>query len=113
MKKQLMRLKWIVPAVAFFGLMPVGCTSSSQATDSGAIATAKLETCQIAVEGMTCATCPIQVRTVMSRVDGVRDVDVSLKNKSATVDYDPTRTTPEKIAAAATDIGFPSTPKAN
>ena len=64
------------------------------------------------VENMTCATCPISVKKAMMRVEGVTSVDIDYETKTATVVYDPALTTPEAIAAASTDVGYPATPQA-
>ncbi|WP_291298464.1 heavy-metal-associated domain-containing protein [Elioraea sp.] len=69
---------------------------------------AQTRTASFAVDNMTCATCPITVRTAMSRVDGVRSVDVDFASKRATVSYDPARATPDVIAAASTNAGYPA-----
>ncbi len=71
-------------------------------------AQAQLRTASFAVDNMTCATCPITVRTAMSRVDGVRSVSVDFASKRATVTYDPARATTEAIAAASTNAGYPA-----
>ena len=60
------------------------------------------------VEKMTCATCPIAVRKAMERVDGVKEVEVSLENKSAIVTFDPIVTTATEIGKASADVGFPA-----
>ena len=60
------------------------------------------------VENMTCGTCPISVKTAMSRVEGVKTVDVNFETKIATVVYDPKRTNAELIAQASSSIGFPA-----
>jgi mercuric ion binding protein len=60
------------------------------------------------IEGMHCATCPITVRTVLRRLDGVADVTVSVSDKRARVVYDPQRVTPERMARAVTDAGYPT-----
>jgi len=61
------------------------------------------------VQKMTCATCPIAVRKAMERVDGVKQVEVSLDNKSAIVTFDTNATTATEIGKASTDVGFPAT----
>lgn len=61
------------------------------------------------VQKMTCATCPIAVRKAMERVDGVRQVAVSLDDTSAVVTFDPSATTATEIGQASTDVGFPAT----
>jgi len=66
------------------------------------------ETVTFDVEKMTCATCPIAVRKAMQRIDGVKQVEVSLENESAVVTYDPSVTTAAEIGQASTDVGFPA-----
>jgi mercuric ion binding protein len=63
------------------------------------------------VAKMTCATCPITVRKVMERVDGVKNVKVSYDDKTASVTFDPTVTTATEIGQASTDVGFPAVAK--
>lgn len=65
-------------------------------------------TASFVIEKMTCATCPISVRKAMKRVNGVKSVKVDFKTKIATVVYDPALTTPAKIAAASTNVGYPA-----
>ncbi len=76
----------------------------------GAPALADETTATIAIEKMTCATCPLTVRIAMKRVDGVIDAKVDFDRKIATVTFDDSRTTVEKIAEASTNVGFPATP---
>ena len=71
------------------------------------------ETVSFDVEKMTCATCPIAVRKAMQRVDGVKEVEVSLKDNSAVVIFDASVTTAEEIGQASTDVGFPATVRGN
>lgn len=61
------------------------------------------------VQKMTCATCPIAVRKAMERVDGVKQVAVSLEDNSAVVTFDTSATTAAAIGQASTDVGFPAT----
>ena len=66
-------------------------------------------TVKFSVEKMTCATCPISVRKAMERVDGVKNVEVNLETKMATVIFDASVTTASDISNASTDVGFPAT----
>ena len=61
------------------------------------------------VENMTCATCPIAVKTAMSRVGGVQNVKVDFDTKIATVVYDSALTDSAIIANASSSVGFPAT----
>ena len=72
-------------------------------------ATSDETTVNFSVEKMTCATCPISVRKAMERVDGVKDVEVDLETKTATVIFDASMTTASDIGSASTDVGFPAT----
>lgn len=65
------------------------------------------------VDNMSCALCPVTVKTAMQKVPGVKSVDVDFKAKTATVVYDPSVTTPEAIAAASTNAGYPARPLSN
>ena len=62
----------------------------------------------LAVKNMTCASCPYIVKQSLTRVDGVKTVDVSLEEKQAIVKYDDARTNVEALTAATTNYGFPS-----
>jgi copper chaperone CopZ len=63
----------------------------------------------IPVEGMTCATCEVGVRYALKSVTGVESARVSAGTKTATVDYDPTKTHPEKLVAAINSTGYRAT----
>jgi copper chaperone CopZ len=60
----------------------------------------------IPVEGMSCVTCEIAVRHAVKRVDGVKSAHVSVVTKTATVDYGPAKTSPEKLVAAINFTGY-------
>ncbi len=61
------------------------------------------------VPDMTCETCPITVKFAMSRVEGVRSVEVDFDSRSATVIFDPALTDAAKIAEASAQAGYPAT----
>ena len=74
----------------------------------GSSAFAAEQTVRMHVENMTCAACPIAVRTAMERVPGVKDVQVDLKSKTATVVFDDAEATVDQIAEASRLAGFPA-----
>lgn len=61
------------------------------------------------VEGMNCSLCPITVRKALMRLAGVVEVRVELQTGRAQARYDPDKATPEALAKAVTDAGFPAT----
>jgi periplasmic mercuric ion binding protein len=65
---------------------------------------------RLAVDNMTCATCPIIVRKSLEAVPGVAAVQVSLDEKTALVTFDDAETTVAALIEATTEAGFPSRP---
>lgn len=77
---------------------------------SGA-AMAEQKTITLAVENMYCEACPYMVKKTIEKVAGVSKVTVSFKEKTAVVMFDDARATVKDVTDAATNAGFPSTPK--
>ncbi|MGH6855479.1 MAG: mercury resistance system periplasmic binding protein MerP [Aestuariivirga sp.] len=69
------------------------------------------KTVTLAVENMTCVSCPYTVKKSLSAVPGVEKVEVSLENKTAVVTFDDTKTDVTALTKATTDAGYPSAPK--
>ena len=69
---------------------------------------AAVQTRTFTVEKMTCAACPVTVKAAMSRVEGVRSVEVDFESKTATVTFDPAVTTADEIAQASANAGYPA-----
>jgi copper ion binding protein len=59
-----------------------------------------------AVEGMHCQGCVKSVSGAVTKVAGVKRVDVSLEGKTATVEFDATSASPDAIVAAIEGAGF-------
>ena len=57
---------------------------------------------------MTCAACQAGVQRALRRAPGVREANVHLMLKSATVTFDPSATTPEKLVGVIRDTGYES-----
>ncbi len=62
------------------------------------------------IDNVTCELCAPIVKRVLSRVPGVRQVDVSERDGRATarVTFDDTRTTVAALVEATTNAGYPS-----
>lgn len=65
-------------------------------------------TVTLAVERMTCAACPVFVRSALRGVDGVTRVKVSYEKKTATVTFDDRRAKVSDLIEATNSIGYPS-----
>ena len=75
---------------------------------AGSAFAAEPRTVTLGVEHMTCAACPITVRKALSHVTGVSASTVDMTAHTATVTFDPGRTTPEALATAVSQAGFPA-----
>jgi Cu+-exporting ATPase len=60
----------------------------------------------LAIKGMSCASCVNRVETALKKVPGVLDASVNLSTERAHVSYIPELVNFEKIATAVTDSGY-------
>jgi periplasmic mercuric ion binding protein len=65
-------------------------------------------TATLAVDNMTCETCPPIVRKSLARIPGVAKADISAKTGTATVVFDDTVASVDVLVAARTNAGYPS-----
>ena len=61
---------------------------------------------RLAVEGMSCASCSVAVKTVLKKLEGVRSVDVNRANKEALVEYEPSKVQPKQLVDAVNKLGY-------
>ncbi len=64
------------------------------------------ETVTFDVEGMTCESCEMGIKSVLNRTSGVEGAKVSYAEKKAVVQYDPKKTSPEKLRDAINKTGY-------
>jgi len=67
------------------------------------------QTIKLAVPGMTCVSCPFIVKEAISRVNGIKSVEATMDDRSATVTFDDQITNLEEITRATANVGYPST----
>jgi len=60
------------------------------------------------VPSMNCSLCPLTVRTALKRVPGVIEARATYEPKRAQVTYDPDKVSPEALAKALGDAGYPA-----
>ncbi|XP_031553563.1 copper-transporting ATPase 1-like isoform X2 [Actinia tenebrosa] len=58
------------------------------------------------VLGMTCQSCVKSIQKALSHTSGVKNSNISLQEEKATIKYDASITTPEKLQEVIEDIGF-------
>lgn len=77
-------------------------------TSSSAFA-AHPQTATLDVKNMQCQMCSITVKKALQKVPGVEDAKIDFDHKTAAVQYDPDKTSPDALVAATTKAGFPAT----
>jgi periplasmic mercuric ion binding protein len=75
---------------------------------TGSVLAAPPQTATLAVENMTCGTCPIIVKKALEKVPGVSSIAVDFDKKTATVTFDPDKASTARLTQATTEAGFPS-----
>jgi mercuric ion binding protein len=63
------------------------------------------------VQNMTCGLCPVTVKKALERVSGVQRVTVDYAGKTATVQFDDTVVTVDRLTEATGNAGYPSSLK--
>ncbi|HZI23110.1 MAG TPA: heavy metal-associated domain-containing protein [Gemmatimonadales bacterium] len=87
------------------GVMIVGLDVRPAASQTPDTATVRLH-----ISKMTCGTCPTTARLALRRLSGVYSATVTLDDSLGVVRYDPSKVTPDLIAAHLTRLtGFGAT----
>lgn len=60
----------------------------------------QLVTLQLRVDGMRCKSCVLHIEESIGRLPGVQNIQVSLENRTAQVQYDPSRVSPGDLQRA-------------
>jgi periplasmic mercuric ion binding protein len=72
------------------------------------LASATQQTVALNVPTMDCATCPITIKTALSKVPGVAKVNVSYAKREAVIVYDDAQATVADLKKATEDVGYPA-----
>ncbi len=67
------------------------------------------KTAELAVSGMTCASCVMRVERKLKKLPGVADAAVNLATERATVTYDPAQAGPDTLVRAVEAAGYGAT----
>jgi len=69
---------------------------------------AETKTVILDVPGMTCKFCPITIRKALNQVPGVLNAKADYDTKTATVTFDPDKTSIEDLTRATENAGYKS-----
>jgi copper chaperone CopZ len=82
------------------------CSTTAHAEPPVPLDVASAKTVSLTVEAVTCASCSIAVRTALEKLGGVKEVQVSVADKRAVVDYEPAKVTPQQIVETINNLGY-------
>ena len=99
-----------IAALGAGGPAVLNAVATAAAGTAAVLVAAAERTETFAIANMTCALCPITVKTALERVAGVKSVQVDFNAKTATVIYDASAATAETIAEASRNAGYPAVP---
>ena len=106
--KRTMMLTAAIIAFTVVGTMPSRLFPLSSGLSGSAQAATTEQRSIFTIANMTCALCPITVKTAMQGVTGVKSVVIDFEAKTATVVFDPSAAMIEAIVAASTNAGYPA-----
>ncbi len=72
--------------------------------------TGSLQTIELGIEGMTCASCVSRVEKTLKRLPGISDATVNLTTERASVSYSPDAIGADDMASAIAAIGYQAHP---
>ena len=106
--KRTMIFKAAILTLSVVGMMQSGLFPLSSVLSGSAQAATTEQRSVFLIANMTCALCPITVKTALQGVTGVKSVVIDFEAKTATVVFDPSTATIEAIVAASTNAGYPA-----
>jgi P-type Cu+ transporter len=65
-----------------------------------------MEKVQFKIGGMSCSFCVETIRCALGRIDGVKEVHVSLAHEETLIEYDRTKVTPEQLKDTLVAVGY-------
>src|SRR5213592_3021284 len=73
---------------------------------AGGVAMAKEATAEMKVPAMDCAACTVVIKKALTQAKGVKNVDLNVEKRTATVVYEDTQVTQAEIQKTIEKAGF-------
>lgn len=90
----------------YIGYIATAVARQQQTAPGASAQSGLLETVTVAVEGMTCESCEVPIKAALDKTPGVRSAEVSFKQGTARIQYDPAQTNLDKIKSAVNSTGY-------
>jgi copper chaperone CopZ len=105
-------LRTFAAAPALAGASQTGLPGTASVTQAGAVENAPGGVAGaylrkvLAVKGMDCAACVPEIEHSLAGVPGVRATQVSLRNQTVTIEYDPAKVSVDRLVGAIKKAGY-------
>lgn len=80
--------------------------ASKETASQASASVPQIDTAQLNVFGMTCASCSSTIEREMAKIDGVKTISVSLSTEKARIDYDSAKLGIRDLVEHIEDLGF-------
>jgi copper chaperone len=102
------RMKDLLKVISLFLVMfvTVSCSQQEENINQTAMADQEVQAVTIPVEGMSCGSCVSTVKRTVKAIDGVKQIEVSLEKRQATIIYNKDKVSAQTIQEAINDIGY-------
>lgn len=108
-KSKIKNILFVLLAFAFLA----GCNKAKNesTSENKPVENKSGEIVKINLPTMQCGTCKKNIETALKKVDGVNSIDVSVKEKVATVNFDKSKINLDKIETEITHVGYDANSK--
>ncbi len=65
-----------------------------------------MKTVKLKITGMHCSSCEVLIKDALEESEGVKKADISMKNKSAEIQFDENKTDKQKLKAIIEKEGY-------
>lgn len=97
--------------VAVAVLTGCGKAKNETATENKTTESKAGEIVKINLPTIQCSTCKKNIETALKKVDGINTINVNVKEKIATVDFDKSKINQDKIETEITHVGYDANSK--
>ena len=97
------RVANVLAAATLLLTVPVSAGEGASETIQSIKADSKVT---IPVQGLTCASCSINVRRALKKMDGIKSIEPGTHENEAIVTYDAAKVTPQQMVDAIAKAGF-------
>ena len=104
-------MKAILISVSLIACMLLsGCAEDSNGSNHTDVKQANEVSVEVSIEGMSCMACVAKVKKTISNLNGISKIEVSLKDKNASIRYDSNNISLDTIKHSIDKIGYKTKP---